>query len=156
MFGEERRSLTLGSLAILPRSTGWLILQKILGCLPMLVPAIALVGTGFWLRFGPRFDSFEDLQTLLARDRMELGYTLSQALLLPVLVANLSLRIRRGAMPAGIAMVIALNVLTAVVVNFPTAFSTREKLFCSAAISVVLATFLGLDIHRKIPAAAAE
>ena len=107
IFGEERRELTLSSLVTLPKTTGSLIRQKILGSLPALLPSVALVTCGFWLRFVFTADAYYTWRHLLRNDRVLIFYIASQFLLLPILVANLSLRIRRGAMPAGIPRVAA-------------------------------------------------
>ena len=156
IFGEERRHLTLGSLAILPKTTGSLLMQKILGCLPSVLPTLALFGIGFWLRFFHVARWHGNWRHLLLHDRAAILYLLSQTLLLPILVANLSLRIRRGAMPAGIAMVITLNVLLAVVVDSSRAMSTSDNLMLTGACSFVAAIILAIGVHRRIPAAAAE
>lgn len=155
IFGDERRNLTLGGLATLPQSTGRLLRHKIAGCLPSLLPTIALFASGFWLRFvfiAPRYGNWRHF---MAHDRAAILYILSQALLLPILITNLSLRMRRGAMPAGIAAVVAVNVLTVILVEFSTAMSGREKLTIAATMSTLAATFLAIDIHRRIPTAAA-
>ncbi len=158
IFGEERRLLTLGSLVTLPRTTGSLIRQKILGCLPALLPWLAIFVFGFWLRshytYGWR-GFFRYWFQRIQEERAILFYLSSQTLLLPILIANLSLRIRRGAMPAGIAIVITLNVLTAVAMDSSMGFSEREKLATSGAISVFIAVILAVGVYRRIPVAAA-
>ena len=158
IFGEERRLLTLGSLVILPKTMGTLIRQKILGCLPVMLPWILIFLFGFWLRgvfeFGYRRGSYDWIFRLREK-RSAIFYVVSQAFLLPILIANLSLRIPRGAMPAGIAIVITLNVLTAVALDSSLGFSEGEKLATSGAISVVIAAILAVGVYRRIPVAAA-
>ena len=154
IFGEERRNLTLGSLVTLPRTTGWLIRQKFLGCFPVVIPSIMLFEIGLCLAVRGPWNGYEWWMQI-SDEWIPLFYVGSQTLLLPILIANLSLRIRRGAMPAGIAAMVTLNVLTAVFLDFQTAMSSSEKLFLAGACSIVAASFLAVGIHRRIPTVAA-
>ena len=155
IFGDERRQLTLGSLAALPKTTGFLIRQKTLGCLPSLLPYIALFSIALWLRSLSSTNNDYEWISLSRNDRTIIFYIVSQSLLLPILIANLSLRIRRGAMPAGIAIVVALYILTAVTLDSSIGFGKREKLAIASIISLVLAVILAVGVYRRIPAAAA-
>jgi ABC-type transport system involved in multi-copper enzyme maturation permease subunit len=155
-FGEERRHLTLHSLATLPKSTYWLIWQKILGCIPSLLPTAALFLTGVWIRLTVAHNDYADWMHFFHRNDGEILYVLSQVLLLPILITNLSLRMRRGAMPTGIAVVVALNVLTVVLLDAHTRMSDDKKLILAASVSTLAAVLLAIGIHRRIPAAAAQ
>ena len=79
-----------------------------------------------------------------------------QALLLPTLIAYLSLRIRRGGLPAGVAIVIAINVFTAVLMDLFHQRSTESLLLVAMGIvSCVMATILAVMTCRAIPRAGA-
>ncbi|MEQ1851359.1 MAG: hypothetical protein ABMA01_07180 [Chthoniobacteraceae bacterium] len=156
IFGVERRMLTLSGLAGLPRATGWLIRQKVLGCLPALLPSTALFCVGYliyegWHRthggHGWNLDEDEVIVTT---------YVISQGLLLAVLTATFSLRIRRGALPAGIAVITIWNILVAVMVDSAPRRS-EVKLLLALAIGCLIATaILAAFIPRHLRAAAAE
>ncbi len=101
----------------------------------------------------PGRSSFEWLDS---RVLIGISYIVSQALLLPVLIAWLSLKLRRGAMPAGIALMAAMNVLIVVIIE--TAFrGSNEKWFIgfAAACSALLAVTFAILIHRTLPRVAA-
>jgi hypothetical protein len=156
IFGEERRNLTLGSLLTIPRTTGWLIRQKLLGCLPVLVPSIALFELGLWLMHRDPWSGYSRWGTLSAKDSIAIFYIGSQALLLPMLIAYLSLRIRRGGLPAGIAIVIAFNVFTAVLMDVSHRRSTESLILAALGIvSCVMAVILAAMTFREIPRAGA-
>ena len=154
IFGEERRNLTLGSLLTIPRTTGWLIRQKLLGCLPVVVPSIALFELGLWLAQRGPWNDYRG--TLSTNDWIAIFYIGSQALFLPVLIAYLSLKIRRGGLPAGITIVIAFNVFTAVLMDLSHRGSTESVILAAMGIvSCVMATILAAMSCRAIPRAGA-
>lgn len=157
IFGEERRSLTLGGLAGLPRTTGWLIRQKFMGCLPVLLPSAALFGFGFCIQAYVRSVNGYGWGLIdNERDVVALFYAFSQAMLAPVLIADLSLRLRRGAMPAGIAIVVGWNIFTAILMDLvgPRDVET-VALFFDACLCLVAAVILAVLVYRGIPRAAA-
>lgn len=156
IFGDERRSLTLGSLISLPRSTGWLIRQKLRGCVAVVLPSVVLFAVGVWLEESWR--SWNGIRSIHMSDEdwMAVLYITSQALLLPVLIANLSLRLRRGALPAGIAIVTSMNVLTVVLCELAS-LRGRESDIVGAMglVGCVLVIVLGVLTYRSIPQAGA-
>ncbi len=156
IFGEERRNLTLGGLVTLPQHLGKLMRQKVAGCVASLLPTAGLFALAYGLRFFRPWYERPSWGVLFTYHREAIFYGLSQALLLVVLTAFLSLRIRRGAMPAGIASMIALNILTAVAARLNPSWSGQEMVMLAGACSVVAAIFLGFGIRRRIPIAAAE
>ena len=80
----------------------------------------------------------------------------TQALFLPILIAYLSLRIRRGALPAGIAIVTAANVFTVVLLEVSHRRSSDATILATMAIvSGVMTTILALMTYRAIPKAGA-
>jgi hypothetical protein len=156
IFGEERRNLTLGSLLTLPRTTGWLIRQKLLACLPVVVPSIALFELGLWLVQRSPWIGYSSWGTLSPKEWMAIFYISSQALLLPMLIAYLSLRIRRGGLPAGIAIVIVFNVFTAVLMDLSHRGSTDTLILAALGIvSCVMTRILAAMTFRAIPGAGA-
>jgi lipopolysaccharide export LptBFGC system permease protein LptF len=157
IFGDEKRAVTLGSLVVLPRSTGWLIRQKLLGCIAIIIPSVALFLVGLWIYLGSRTRSHFHLQNIRQDEWLALFYTASQALLLPILIAHLSLRIRRGALPAGIAVATALNVITATMLEV-CGNRINDDVFVGimTALSVTAAIVLASMTFKAIPRAAAE
>jgi ABC-type transport system involved in multi-copper enzyme maturation permease subunit len=105
IFKHERREQTLASLALLPLEARQIVWQKVRGALlsawPLLLAAlvcVVLVGQiaiGEWVRHPP---VGEPLFYLASAGVFALG----TALLLPVFVAWLSLRLRWGAFPVGV------------------------------------------------------
>ena len=155
IFGDERRHLTLGSLLTIPRTTGWLIRHKLLGCLPVVIPSVALFGVG--VRLGQEHMWGGDgWGTLNTRDWIDIFYIGSQALLLPILIAYLSLRIRRGALPTGVAILTAVNVFTVVLVEIAHRRSSYTTVLATMAIvSGAMAVILAVMTYREIPKAGA-
>jgi hypothetical protein len=156
IFGVERRTLTLSGLVSLPRPTGWLVRQKILGCLPALLPPIALfgIGAGIYLDYyrnrsgySMHWSDDEIIATI---------YVASQGLLLAVLTTYLSLRIRRGALPAGVATITVWNVLVAVLLDNSFRRNEEEVLFVLALACLVVAGIISFFIPSQIRTAAAD
>jgi len=156
IFGDERRGLTLGGLLALPRSTGWLIRQKLLGCIPVILPSLVLFGVGLCVVPSWRRGLYFLLERARSEEWIVLSYGIAQALLLPVLVAYLSLRIRRGALPAGIAIVTALNWFTVVLADDLLRQWNEECLAMMAVVSAAAVVVLSVMICREIPQAAAR
>ena len=110
IFGDERRNRSLCNLVLLPKTSGWIIRQKLLGCLPFAIPSIGLFLLAMYLDSPEPEGPFAKARAL--PDSNTVFYVITQALLLTVLIAHLSLRIRRGALPASITIVAAINALT--------------------------------------------
>ncbi len=90
-------------------------------------------------------------------DSLFVFYLFSQALLLPVVIAYLSLRIRRGALPAGIAIIAVLNVFTVVISIFVESSSGAQAVALFVAfLSLIGAIATAGLIHDEIPRAAAD
>lgn len=158
IFGDERRNLTLGTLMTIPRSTGWMIRQKILGCCPVIIPSVILFGIGFCLE-NPVFsdwDTRDIWEQMIGRDWPVVFYIFSQAVLLPVLVAWLSLKLRRGALPAGVAIMTAMNGIVAIVIDTAFRGDSREEFVSIAWVcNVALAVVLAFETRRALPRVAA-
>ena len=155
IFGDERRALTLGGLVGLPRTSGWIIRQKLLGCIPVLLPSLALSGIGFWLATRRWFSIGDWSRSFSESDAVAIFYTLTQVALLPLIIAYLSLRIRRGAMPAGIAVLTVTNILTAVLMVVGGGANEEATLAFTGVVGCLIAVFLIVQIFRRIPKAAA-
>ena len=156
IFGDERRNLTLGTLMTLPRSTGWIVWQKILGCWPVMIPSVILFGLGCWLEGTAHWQSQFIWQRMSDCGWPVVFYIFSQTVLLPVLVAWLSLKLRRGALPAGIAIMAAMNGMVAVVMDTVFRDDSREDFISIAWIcNVALAIVLAFEIRRALPRVAA-
>lgn len=156
IFGDERRALTLGGLVGLPRTTGWLIRQKLLGCIPVLLPSTALVAVSFWLSSRSwLIDGNWTIRDLNHEVVVAIFYILTQVVLLPLIIAYLSLRIRRGAMPAGVAILTVGNILTFVLAVIGSGRDAEAALIFMAFIEWLIAIFLIAQIFLRIPQAAA-
>jgi hypothetical protein len=88
-----------------------------------------------------------------AEDWISAFYIASQVLLFPVLVAGLSLCLRRGALPAGVAIVTAVSALTIIMMEVSHTRRTEMAIivtmaFVSYAITAVVAVMTYLAIPR--------
>ena len=107
IFKTERQGQTLSTLAVLPMSMRRIALHKIIGILPALLPAVTYFVLGFvcvakriFEEVGTsHFTSHSDFVALLV-----IGYTLAQSVFFLYLTANLSLRVKRGALPLAIGL----------------------------------------------------
>ena len=118
IFREELRWQTWPDLVLLPHSVGWLVRNKLLGILPTFIPAALVFLFGAIL--SPSF-----LQDALRKTFLEAQglYLLSQYILGLHLIVLLSLGVKWGALPFGIALVVVPNVI------FVVACSTRPTLW---------------------------
>jgi hypothetical protein len=106
IFGAERQALTLGSLTTLPSGARSMIVQKVLGCLPAFLPSVTIWVVGFWLDPPSRYGR--------GSDGTEYFLIAMEFIFFPVLVAYLSLRLRRGALLAAISIGLFGNILAAI------------------------------------------
>jgi hypothetical protein len=159
IFGVERRMLTLSGLTGLPRKTGWLIWSKVAGCLPALLPSAALFAIGFviyiesYAILGISGDRRWDLSE---QEIIILAYVVSQILLGAVLIALLSLRMRRGALPAGIAAMTVWNILVGVVVDSVGRGDEEALILAFTVVCLIAVVVAGIIIPQSLRAAAAE
>jgi ABC-type Na+ efflux pump permease subunit len=173
ILGSERQRQTLSSLVGLPWSTGKIIRQKILGCLPVFLPWLLLALAGLFLAWGPLVEEFEDAYnrgqfrynwsgewTLFWRqNREEIGaffYVTLQALLLVVTIVWFSLRIRRGALPASIAVLVVWNVIFALCVDEMHSRDEYIGFFVGVALTLPVLILMGRSVYYRIQTAAAE
>ena len=106
IFKTERQGQTLSTLAVLPMSLRRIAWQKIAGTLPALIPAASYFALGLLfaaetiLKELGRFPSGKDAFGILAG----FAYVVGQSVFFLYLSANLSLRLKRGALPLAIAL----------------------------------------------------
>ena len=174
IFGSERQRQTLASLVGLPWTTGKLIRQKILGSLPVFLPwvLLALVAITFaWDAIAEEFWSeYRQWETqesgpfewreFWRRNRDEIAaccYVFLQALLLLVTIAWFSLRIRRGALPASIAVLVVWNVIFAVCVDEMDSHDDEYiALFVGVALTLPVLILMCRAVYHRIQTVAAE
>lgn len=162
LFGIERRGLTLSSLVSLPWSTHRIFWQKILGCLPALLPwaLLAFVGVCLnWKQIVP--DLLHDLGNISWRRNSDeiaaILYASSQAAGLFLVTVLFSLRIRRGALPAALAVLAVWNILFALWMDSGHSRNdATAMLFVGYIVAAVVDLILYRAIHRQIEAAAAQ
>lgn len=159
LFGQERQEQTLSSLITLPWSIGRILRQKILGTLPALAPWL-LLGLLACIPFHEdiEFSIYELLTKTTWSDIRHalpaLAYTASQILLFLTTIVWLSLRIRRGAIPAAIVLMVIWNIVFAM---FMSEISMHETsgLYTGILITLIALAFLAKNTHRRIQTAAA-
>jgi hypothetical protein len=163
IFGSERRRLTLSSLVGLPWTTGKIIRQKVLGCLPVLLPWILLAFAGFWMVRDPLLRELarelDSAEWEWRRNREEIAatcYVGLQAVLALVLVAWLSLRLRRGALPAAAAILTVWNIVFAICVDEVHSRDEYLALSVGAFLSAPVVVLMMRAVYRRIQLAAAE
>ncbi len=112
VFRQERQWKTLSSLAVLPMNMRQIAYQKILGCLPALIPALCYIALGLvcvsedFANFTPKHWTLDAVTGV--------GYVAAQYILFLHVVAVLSLYLRRGALPAAIAIHFVWNMLVGI------------------------------------------
>ena len=173
ILGSERQRQTLASLVSLPWSTGKIIRQKILGCLPVFLPWLFLALAGIYLAWEPAVQEFTDAyyrgqfrynwsgqwHLFWRQNREEICaffYVGFQALLLIVTIAWFSLRIRRGALPASIAVLVVWNVIFALCVDEMHSRDEYIGLFVGAALTLPVLILMCRAVYLRIQTAAAE
>jgi len=156
LFGQERRGLTLSSLMSLPWKPQRLFWQKVLGCLPALIPWLLMIAIGLamkvgWFRtWGWARNGHWDLE-----DLAPIFYLGSQFLCLLVLTAYFSLIIRRGALPAAIAAAVVWNIILAMVLDHSNRSEGNALLFFFGVLTWITGVFLYAGVLRRMQAAAA-
>jgi len=117
ILGVERKRKTLGGLFALPRGTARLIGEKVLGVLPLLIPSAGMFVLGNMLIAAARGnDGFARPFAVVTRETV---FIVSEFILFAVLVTYLSLRMRRAALAAGIAIMYFGNMFAAVLLPIP-------------------------------------
>jgi hypothetical protein len=161
IFGSERRGLTLASLVALPWSTRRIFWQKVLGCLPALAVWVLLIGIG--MAAHPEdlvqeiFDSLWHFKVKRDLDDLfQICYGVAQGLGFLFLTVLLSLRIRRGALPAAMVLMVVWNVLFFLCLDSVKHSNEGPMFFLGALMTFCATIFIYHLIHRQMQAAAAE
>lgn len=162
VFRQERKWMTLSSLAMLPMSIRRVAYQKILGCLPALLPAALYFALGIVCvsediasgvrNISPTPRSNFDKDALIAL--IGISYAVAQGVLFLHLTAWLSLYLKRGALPLAIAIHFIvhmfLGIIMAAVVRDSSALVVLT-VFCVIGIGI-----LHLKIGERLETLAAE
>lgn len=154
IFGSERKGLTLSALVTLPVPLGRVVWQKTIGCLASLIPGMCFVALG--LAMVPQL--WEDFVSMIARGDHSTWmfiYMLSQTFAMPLLTCWLSLKMRRGAVAAGISIGVIWNVLFAVIVDQVSRYDSMAYFACNSFALVVIALILLRAIAKGLPRVAA-
>ncbi len=107
LFKIERQAHTLSTLAVLPMSMRRIALHKLLGILPALLPAVSYFALGVLCSYETILEILRNVsmsQSGLVAGLLSLGYAFVQGIFFLFLTANLSLRVKRGALPLAIAI----------------------------------------------------
>ncbi len=145
---HERQWKTLSSLAMLPMSLQRIACQKLLGCLPSLIPVgcyfalglVCVVMSGQTSAFNELAFSEWTLDGVLA-----VSFTVAQGVVFLHLVTWLSLYLKRGALPAGIAIYFVLSMFVGIVGVFISRHETATLFFMLLVSLGAIAIF-----HRQI------
>ena len=157
IFKVERQAHTLATLVVLPMSLQRIALQKLLGILPALLPTITYFAFGFacsakWIfkeLSHLNFSSRGDVTTVIF-----LGYFIAQSVFFLYLTANLSLRVKRGALPLAIGVQFVLQFFLSIAFI---ATIRDEWAFAPLIVLTVFAIlFLHHDTFRRLENLAAE
>ena len=151
VFRQERQWKTLSSLAMLPMSMRQIAYQKLLGCLPSLLPALCYLALGlFCVRadFGQISPSHWRSAEVTA-----LIYAVVQFILFLHIVAELSLYLRRGALPAAIAIHFVWNMFAGIMMAV---VSEGAMLFFLSLVCIVGIVAAHAHIGRRLETLAEE
>lgn len=157
IFRAERQGQTLSGLAILPQGIRWAAYQKLPGVLPSLIPVLTFIVWGASCDPGMVSDLWHSLSAQVrARPYQLFGYLLipAQGLFFLHLVSNLSLRVKRGALP----LAFGIQVLLLLFSGFPLSLIAQEHHPELLALLLTLGAtaFLHYDIGRRLVRLAAE
>ena len=157
IFNTERQAHTLSTLAVLPMSMRRIALHKLLGILPVLLPAATYLALGVLC-------SFETISEILRNVSMSrsgnvtallfLGYAFMQGIFFLFLTANLSLRIKRGALPLAIAVQFVLQFFLGIA--FAAAFRDEWAFAPLIVMTLFAILFLHHDTFQRLENLAAE
>jgi len=159
IFRIERQGQTLSSLAMLPQGVRRVAYHKLLGIVPSLFPAgfYMLVSLPFMTEHLSSF--FHDL-TMPGREKwlMMAGIVtiLSQGAFFLHLVTNLSLRVKRGALPLAIGIYILLILLTRIVAGTISVSDEAATFFLLLTPTIGATLFLHINTGQRLVGLAAE
>ncbi|MEA3209502.1 MAG: hypothetical protein QOE70_2559 [Chthoniobacter sp.] len=154
VFRQERRWKTLSSLAMLPMSMRRIAWQKILGCLPALLPALC------YFAVAACFVQEEIRHELHRNGRWDtealavMGSIAAQFLFFLHLVAFLSLHVKRGALPVAIAIQFVGNLFAGIALA--RAFRDESGFVVVSILLGVATVVLHVQTGRRLEALAEE
>jgi len=156
IFKTERQGQTLSTLAVLPMSLRRIAWQKLTGTLPALIPAAsyfalgALCASKTILEEFSHFPSEKEGFAILTG----LAYGVGQSVLFLYMTANLSLRLKRGALPLAIGIQFLVQMILPAM--FMAVGSAEGGLVLLVFATVVAIGFLHHNTFRRLEALAAE
>ena len=157
IFKTERMAHTLSTLAVLPMSLRRIALHKMLGILPTLLPTVTYFAIGFVCVADEIFKGLADL-TNSNRGNVTfllfLGYTFAQSIFFLHLTADLSLRVKRGALPLAIAVEFIIQFFLSFA--FFAAFRDEWAFAPLIVLTIFAILFLHHDIFQRLEMLAAE
>ena len=152
VFRVERQWKTLSSLAMLPMSMRRIAYQKLLGCVPALLPCLAYLALGAILATHRKANDFAHIDGDAA---LAIFYGLVvQAAFFFHLVAWLSLRMKRGALAVALGLHFLLQFFGAAF--FAMVFRDSSALVLASALLIGLTGFLHVSIILRLETLAAE
>jgi hypothetical protein len=161
LFGVERSRQTLSSLVILPWNQRRIIFQKAVGCLGALLPWFLLAFAALILHWEGVIEELEHEVGRISweRDKDDLAallYVFLQGVLLLLVIVWFSLRIRRGALPAAIAVMATWNILFGIWVDEVNHRNEVDVLFAGVFLSLPAVVFMCVAVKRRLELAGAE
>lgn len=159
IFGNERKAQTLGGLVGLPISTSRVIWHKVRGCLPAFIPSLGLWVFGWLLTL----ESTPEWRGSYYREREQAEFAfhvlfMVEIAFFAVLVAWLSLRMRRAPLLTGIGIMLFGNILAGVLAGLMFRNADGLIIWQWMLIAGCLAATVGMamSLPRKMIACAAE
>lgn len=158
IFKVERQAYTLSTLATLPMSMQRIALHKIIGVLPALLPTITYFALGCLCIVPSIFKQItggsQAYGTGSITALLVIAYTAAQGVFFLLLTANLSLRVKRGALPLAIAVQFVLQFFLSIAYI---ATIRDEWAFAPLLVLTLFAiVFLYRDIFQRLEILAAE
>ncbi len=154
IFGLERKGLTLSSLLTLPVPLGRIVRHKILGVLGSFIPGLCFVGLGMAMTPGSVAEFFRDV-TRRDKDVILFSYMLLHLVAVPLLTCWLSLKMRRGAVAAAIAIGVIWNVLLGIMSDIVGYEAFGGLLIFTSVVLVAVSLMFAGFIAKGIPRAGA-
>ncbi len=157
IFRIERQRQTLSSLAMLPQGIRRVAYEKLLGILPALSPAVVYMIFGGLLAWPYVKELFREFRVASSWDWFAvcaLCFVVAQVLFFFHLVANLSLRVKRGALPLAIGTQFLLLMFGGMIIA-GTAQDKSAVVF-ALVITIVATGFLHFNTGHRLEAVAAE
>ncbi len=155
VFRIERQWQTLSSLAMLPQGIRRVAYQKLLGVFPALIPAFCYFLLGVWIVVEALSKEWHAAGAETHNEWMEaMVYAASQIIFFLHLVANLSLRVKRGGLPLAMGTYFILSMATGL--GMSAMRYGNSSMIPFIVLTVVATVFLHVNIGQRLEALAAE